>query len=565
MEQTTNANASYERVPTPTVIPLGGASNDLANLQAALNSGAKRVELFAGANYNINALLKVPDGVTLDAKSATLTALNDIPQDPGYGADHQGQMVALGNGAAIENPICEGNNHYAGGVLVSAKTGFLISNVKSRNATNGTNHSQGVAIVGSTDGIVEYCDIYRAFQGIQWWQSQNITIRHNKVRRVVGGIWGASGTDIRVHDNDIADCADLGLDMEGGIRCDAWDNKVTRCKNGELAFFTNAVDANGCHELTMRRNTARRQATYTDIAGASQACDVAYGCAVVHSLSDNATNCGFFDNDMTIDYGPAFTTHSIGLTDQGLAFSRNMVTHNNTTFPVRLYEYARGVRIDGNIWRINAIPTFSSLLKNMRNGSFSSNIIESFVTLSDYLFYVYTDNASELNIKVASNRFSGCGPYAMSVDQFVAGTGVVILQDNKFSLVPATNGGLAVGASSQPRYRDQVLHHLIADTSSTTIAFDLHALGFLSAGTNDDRPAIDILLTLRYGSVNRNAYRLTYHAGTIKSYDGTGSASGINASANTFISSISGSTINITKPSGTGAEFFARMLCNSDF
>lgn len=94
-------------------------------------------------------------------------------------------------------------------------------------------------------------------EGIQWWggdansvagdgaisnprKCSNISVVSNSVIDTVGGIWGSMGQDIAVSGNTVRDCKDVCIDFEGCFDCTATGNTTANATNGCLtAIFTN--------------------------------------------------------------------------------------------------------------------------------------------------------------------------------------------------------------------------------------------------------------------------------------------------------------------------------------
>jgi parallel beta-helix repeat protein len=66
----------------------------------------------------------------------------------------------------------------------------------------------------------------------------DVTISDNTVSNVAGGcIWGSLGTRITVEDNSVANCGDVGIDLEGTSDSTVSGNTVSNATNGGITTF----------------------------------------------------------------------------------------------------------------------------------------------------------------------------------------------------------------------------------------------------------------------------------------------------------------------------------------
>lgn len=101
---------------------------------------------------------------------------------------------------------------------------------------------------------VSKCRISKYQHGIQYWGgdsnhmadgaitntrwAQDISILMNSVWDInQGGIWGSMGDRVRIKMNDVKDCGDVGIDVEGTFYASIIGNTVSNCANGCLTMF----------------------------------------------------------------------------------------------------------------------------------------------------------------------------------------------------------------------------------------------------------------------------------------------------------------------------------------
>jgi nitrous oxidase accessory protein NosD len=90
-------------------------------------------------------------------------------------------------------------------------------------------------IVGGQHGI-EYWGLDTAAPDLR--QALRITMTGNQVRDIEGGcIWGAAGDTIVMDRNDVANCGDVGLDVENTLHATITNNRVGASLNGGITTF----------------------------------------------------------------------------------------------------------------------------------------------------------------------------------------------------------------------------------------------------------------------------------------------------------------------------------------
>jgi len=91
-------------------------------------------------------------------------------------------------------------------------------------------------------------------------KSKRITMTFNNVIGPSnGGLWGSMGEDIRICDNTVRDCGDVGIDFEGCFNARANRNTVSDCDNGNFATFSLCRNISFAHNTSLATGQATCQ------------------------------------------------------------------------------------------------------------------------------------------------------------------------------------------------------------------------------------------------------------------------------------------------------------------
>lgn len=116
-----------------------------------------------------------------------------------------------------------------------------------RSIASGT-RGRAIELDFSSDILVNDNIIVGGQHGIEYWgfdsaapelrQALRITLTGNQVRDIEGGcIWGAAGDTVLMDRNDVANCGDVGLDVENTVHAVITNNRVGACRNGGITTF----------------------------------------------------------------------------------------------------------------------------------------------------------------------------------------------------------------------------------------------------------------------------------------------------------------------------------------
>lgn len=161
----------------------------------------------------------------------------------------EAHCLVAGNNSKIESVVFDGvsGTFYNGaGVLIpTGKTGAKVLHCKFINTS-----CIPIKFYKCSNCKAQNNYIEGVRHGIMWWLATNIEISSNTITKVShptlnngGGIWGAVGQGILIHDNNVSHCADVGIDIEGGRNCYIYSNYITHCRNGELSIFATGTEA----------------------------------------------------------------------------------------------------------------------------------------------------------------------------------------------------------------------------------------------------------------------------------------------------------------------------------
>lgn len=524
-----------------------GSTDSTTAIQNALNSGATTVVLPNGT-YKITTYLLVPAGVKFvgQSRSAVLQAANNIPLYSTWGSAHQYQMVLLnGNDAEASTFTINGNTFVCGGVGIY---NTQRNRVQDCYIYNNTGAAQGILATSSIDLILRgnFIKWITASSGVELWQVSKGLCSNNEVRVVgAGGIFLADCDNFDVTGNVVKDCADVGLDMEGGVNCSIHANTVSNCNNGELSYFANGTgSARIPINVTFQANTVSRGTTYlAGVSETSTATSTTYAGVSIYSVTNYQENIVFQGNTIFADTRLALMTNDLGTNPCGVAIKDNVFTSNSTIFNI---QRAYSIIVQGNTFKgASGSETNQNIFKNCNNGYFSDNdFVYDSTKTTNYALYYYTDVAISVGPTIVENRFYNCAQYAFLHDPYISGVSAILV-GNQFtsgygnSVGFEPNAGINSTSNGYPLFRGQKLYYQI------TSSLDLTTVTALGSGNN----VLDAKLLVVGGNILGASYDFVYsnNGNTLVSRDGSGSGTGVPTSTTRY-ATFSGSTITITAP-----------------
>lgn len=189
-------------------------------------------------------------GVAILADNTNITAINkaiiyltaSVSDQVTIG--NEGSCLEAGNSSKITNLRMFGQNFNGAGVFVGSKNDVLVDSCEMKES-----YAIGVKNYLSTGTTISNCHIHSNRHGVLSQQSFNTFVYGNYVHNISwtvgnngGGIWSSIDTNLLVLNNIVFDCADVGIDFEGGTGCISRSNIVGRCRNGELTYFGSSVN-----------------------------------------------------------------------------------------------------------------------------------------------------------------------------------------------------------------------------------------------------------------------------------------------------------------------------------
>ena len=554
---------------------LSGSAANTAIIQTALNSG--ETDIFSAYGwlnqYPVNAILQVPANVLFRDVSLIATA-NMAPT----ATEGDGQIIALmGNYARVHRVQTDGNQYYAGGVAAYNGTtgneivGCYIHSATSYNGSIDVNSpAQAISLQGAKNFRVldNYC--YDTRHGIQHWQCASGVIDGNVcLLNLGGGIWGTDSENLSITGNTISDCADVGLDMEGGVNCVTSGNTVRNANNGELSWFKNGTGSGRTPvNCLFTANNCYRSSTYLQMVSGvptATACNAQAGGIQISSVTFGQSQIVFKGNSVYNSWSDSFglLCAALGNGASGLAIEGNDIQSVGSIF---LIQEAQGIVVSGNTFRgLPGSESLTNVWKDCFGGVFDDNeFIYTNTKTTTYALQYYTDNTdSTANPYITNNRFYNCADLAFQHNPFTSAVRA-ILSGNQFTLNASgsaytPNGGCVSTTNGYPIFRNQDL--LLGSSGTTTTTLTLNSASISALGGSDYYGSGKMMIIDPAQILN--TYEIVSPAGgNIVSRDGTGSGSGTRSSSVVY-ASFSTQTATASAPSGDTVSIRLRLNLDS--
>lgn len=245
--------------------------DDTAAIQAALNQGgdiyfpkgtylvSSSLNVISDSNLSGPGTLKLSDKATTNIPILSISNQKSWILITGLTLDGNGYAKNSGGNAGavtVSQPSCNEITISNLTIINARDHGIELENatkvsVKSCRITGFTR--RGINIVFCMDCTIEgnYLDgvsgtgTHRAEHGIQIWgnwnktiAAGNLTITGNIVKNVDGGgIWGANFENSVITGNQVEECGDVGIDLEGCLNVSVTENSVKNCVNGCITTF----------------------------------------------------------------------------------------------------------------------------------------------------------------------------------------------------------------------------------------------------------------------------------------------------------------------------------------
>lgn len=299
-------------------------------------------------------MARVADNTRVSAVDGhTIHAIADVDSDVQRSRNNQGQTLEVGDRCHLEGVRINGGGFRNNGFLVDGRQGVVIRNCLVENG-----RGQALLDVSSLGSLYDGNTLRSSRHGIQLWLSRGTVVSNNLISQVTGGIWAACAVNVSVTHNHVHDCADVGIDWEGGHDCRSDSNRVEYCANGELAIFATGAALRD-HGIPMgnlfhRNNTVVRGAGYRDAGGQRQvnALDDAGACMVYGNLDAHLLGPLVFDgNIVEVEAASGrslrcFSSRASADSDASVVFSNNRFTSH--TADMGQLHGLNGVRLAGN-------------------------------------------------------------------------------------------------------------------------------------------------------------------------------------------------------------------------
>jgi len=197
------------------------------------------------------------DNISITNPGITISGNNTLFK-PAATALSQGVIVIKARNCRVKNLTLDGskNDSLKAGIKIINAENVTLTALKIKNIGY-----HGIDISSSNKIFISDCDVSHCYNGIQFWGGDakfhtgsgvsDIVVKSCRVHDMAeGGIWGSMGTRIQFKNNDVYNCLDVGLDLEGCANSIISDNSASNCKNGCISLFY------GSHNIKIFQNRA---------------------------------------------------------------------------------------------------------------------------------------------------------------------------------------------------------------------------------------------------------------------------------------------------------------------
>lgn len=387
------------------------------------------------------------DNTNMSAINGSIIYLTASVSDQ-VSAGNEGSCLEAGNSSKIYGLKMYGQNFNGAGIFVGGKTDVVIDACEMAQS-----YAIGVKNYMSTGTKVINCHIHNSRHGVLSQQSFNTFVSNNYVHNISwtvgnngGGIWSSIDTNLLVIGNTVFDCADVGIDFEGGTGCISRANIVGRCKNGELTFF--ATSTGITTTVVMGKNSHIGNTCYRDNYAVDKDGNTVsnaltdVGSCMVYGTLDVAQN-----GEITFEENKVF---SVATTGNSLFCFRSRtsdpsgncrISFRNNKFIT--YSGYMGTLLDrqdlvfaNNELFYSAGTVRTTELRDTRTMKFINNVvtINSGVTTGNNVFLVNTalSTVTGVGLLIGKNIFTGYDGMWIYIDQVNTGRSVT-LDNNDFA------------------------------------------------------------------------------------------------------------------------------------
>jgi len=197
------------------------------------------------------------DNISIRNPGITISGDNTIFK-PAVTALSQGVILIKASKCSVKNLTIDGskNDSLKAGIEIINTENITLTALKIKNIGY-----HGIAVSASNKILISDCEVSHCYNGIQFWGGDakfhtgsgvsDIVVKSCRVYDMAeAGIWGSMGTRIQFKNNDVHNCLDVGLDLEGCANSVISDNSASNCKNGCISLFY------GSHNIKIFQNRA---------------------------------------------------------------------------------------------------------------------------------------------------------------------------------------------------------------------------------------------------------------------------------------------------------------------
>lgn len=422
---------------------LGSGSDETARWKLYC---AAPVDKLLDVNVNVSGVGIMADGTNFYCAGTYGVYLTASVSDQ-VTAGNEGSCLEAGNKSQIRGLKLFGQGFNGAGVFIGGKNDVIVEGCEMANS-----YAIGVKNYMSVGTKIINNHIHSNRHGVLSQQSDNTLVRGNHVHNISwtsgnngGGIWTSSDTNMMVSHNVVYDCADVGIDFEGGYNCISDGNLVRRCRNGELTFFGSSTSLTGIPVMgknTHKNNFVIRESYAFNKDGVSvdNALTDAAGCTVYGTLDVTQ------DGELTFENNKVFSISTTGVSlfcfrsrtsdpaaNCRISFRENVFV-SYSGYMGTLLDRQDMIFEDNKLLFKTGSTVRTTELRDHRSMKFRNNKvdIENGVTTGNNVFLVSTAISVTGGLQdFAKNKFTGYDGVWIYIDQINSGRSVT-MDDNDF-------------------------------------------------------------------------------------------------------------------------------------
>lgn len=491
-----------------------GNTDETSKLQAAANAAAGGTLLLFPGTFGISNRITFSPGTTVEGKSATIRALNDMPVAPVSGNDVRPLFLANNDTHFIKVNL-DGNNKTCDGVVGVFINGFTVE----RCTAFHYGFKFGFADLASSNVVYRKCFVYETTGfGLHSYKSNGVLVDHCRALIAFSGYYTGWAKNVEVLGGNYDEIEDVSVDFEGGLNCTATDINCTGFGIGGATIYSgnaedNYVPGNLIFDNPNLHSTRTYRAYRINNGVGSIITLTSFDAAACHiySYAPKQYNCGFKNGTILIDSlaGMAFRTPQLNTKTGANAFFSNFAVSSQDRF----FECFDFENLTINKCTFRGLPGSESKENFFREQSAGRLLANTFsydrpkVDKAAVKVNTQTNYANAPTL-VEGNIFINTGNWALLVDAFNNPNWWAQVNDNNLGDEYTTFGGFVNTFNGRTRFRNQRLN-LLLPSGTTSLDGTIPAIG----GNGYASRAVG---QLSYGraSYNGSLYNLSFVSGS---------------------------------------------------